>query len=200
MSIMVGVGRGAQSGVLIWDAEALDRMEKVDTVEVDKTGTLTEGKPQVAKLVTANGQTEEYLMRFAGGIKKGSEHPLAHAILEKAKAIDLKLPDAEGLVSPNGKGVTGSIDGKQVLLGNRLLVEAEAVDITDFENEAEALHKNGSTVIFAAVDGNVAGLLAIADPVKETTKAAIFVLQKDDIRVVMLSVIIVPQLKQLPTS
>jgi len=187
MSIMVGVGRGAQSGVLIRDAEALERMEKVDTVVVDKTGTLTEGKPQVTKLVTANGLSEEDLMRFAGGIEKGSEHPLAHAILEKAKAMDLKLPDAEGFDSPNGKGVTGSIDGKRVLLGNRLLMKAEAVDITGFESEAEALRRDGATVIFAAVDGTVAGLLAIADPIKETTKAAILALQKDGIRVVMLT-------------
>ncbi|HSG92961.1 MAG TPA: copper-translocating P-type ATPase, partial [Methylotenera sp.] len=187
MSIMVGVGRGAQSGILIRDAEALERMEKVDTVVVDKTGTLTEGKPQVTKLVTVNGLSKEDLMRFAGGIEKGSEHPLAHAILEKAKAMDLKLPDAEGFDSPNGKGVTGSIDGKRVLLGNRLLMEAEAVDITDFENEAEALRRDGATVIFAAVDGNVAGLLAIADPVKETSKAAILALQKEGIHVVMLT-------------
>ncbi|HSG93269.1 MAG TPA: heavy metal translocating P-type ATPase [Methylotenera sp.] len=187
MSIMVGVGRGAQSGILIRDAEALERMEKVDTVVVDKTGTLTEGKPQVTKLVTANGLSEADLMRFAGGIEKGSEHPLAHAILEKAKAMDLKLPDAEGFDSLNGKGVTGSIYGKRVLLGNRLLMEAESVDIADFENEAEALRKDGATVIFAAVDGNVAGLLAIADPVKETTKAAILALQKEGVHVVMLT-------------
>ena len=128
MSIMVGVGRGAQSGVLIRDAEALERMEKIDTVVVDKTGTLTEGKPQVTKLVTANGLSEADLMRYAGGLEKGSEHPLAHAILEKARVMNLKLPDAEDFDSPNGKGVTGSIDGQRVLLGNRMLMEAEAVD------------------------------------------------------------------------
>ena len=187
MSIMVGVGRGAQSGVLIRDAEALERMEKIDTVVVDKTGTLTEGKPQVTKLVTANGLSEADLMRYAGGLEKGSEHPLAHAILEKARVMNLKLPDAEDFDSPNGKGVTGSIDGKRVLLGNRLLMEAEAVDITDFENEADTLRRDGATVIFAAVAGKVAGLLAIADPVKETTQAAILALQKEGIRVVMLT-------------
>jgi Cu+-exporting ATPase len=187
MSIMVGVGRGAQSGVLIRDAEALERMEKVDTVVVDKTGTLTEGKPQVTKLVTANGLSEADLMRFAGGIEKGSEHPLAHAILEKAKVMDLKLPVAEGFDSPNGKGVTGSIDGQRVLLGNRLLMDAEAVDTADFETEADALRRDGATVIFAAVDGKVAGLVAIADPIKETSQAAISALKKDGIRVVMLT-------------
>lgn len=187
MSIMVGVGRGAQSGVLIRDAEALERMEKVDTVVVDKTGTLTEGKPRVTKLVPAEGFTEEDLMRFAGGLEKGSEHPLAHAILDKAKSMNLKLPDAENFDSPNGKGVTGKIDGQRVLLGNRLLMESGNVDTSDFEREAEQLRKDGATVIFAAVDGKVCGLLAIADPIKETTEAAISALQKEGIRVVMLT-------------
>ena len=187
MSIMVGVGRGAQNGVLIRDAEALERMEKVDTVVVDKTGTLTEGKPQVTKLVPAEGFSEQELMRFAGGLEKGSEHPLAHAVLEKARAMELTLPDAEGFDSPNGKGVTGKIEGQQVLIGNRLLMEAEGVDTSGFESEAEQLRKDGATVIFAAVDGKVAGLLAIADPVKETTEAAISALQQDGIRVVMLT-------------
>ncbi|MCL1488839.1 MAG: cadmium-translocating P-type ATPase [Marinobacter sp.] len=187
MSIMVGVGRGAQSGVLIRDAEALERMEKVDTVVVDKTGTLTEGKPQVTKLVPANGFSDEDLMRYAGGLEKGSEHPLAHAILDKATTMELKLPDAEDFDSPNGKGVTGKIDGKKVLLGNRLLMESESVDTSAFEEEADQLRKDGATVIFAAVDGSVCGLLAIADPVKETTEAAIAALQKEGIRVVMLT-------------
>lgn len=187
MSIMVGIGRGAQIGVLIRDAEALERMEKVDTVVVDKTGTLTEGKPQVTKLITAKGFSDEDLMRYAGGLEKGSEHPLAHAILEKAKTMELTLAVAEDFDSPNGKGVTGKIDDKRVLLGNRLLMEAEGVDTAAFEEQAEHLRKDGATVIFAAVDGNVCGLLAIADPIKETSEAAITALQKDGIRVVMLT-------------
>ena len=187
MSIMVGVGRGAQIGVLIRDAEALERMEKVDTVVVDKTGTLTEGKPQVTQLVTADGFSDEDLMRYAAGLEKGSEHPLAHAILEKAKAMELKLSDAEDFDSPNGKGVTGKIDGKRVLLGNRLLMESEDVDTSAFDKEADELRKDGATVIFAAVDGKVCGVLAIADPVKETTAAAIAALQKEGVRVVMLT-------------
>lgn len=187
MSIMVGIGRGAQIGVLIRDAEALERMEKVDTVVVDKTGTLTEGKPQVTKLITAKGFSDEDLMRYAGGLEKGSEHPLAHAILERAKTMELTLAVAEDFDSPNGKGVTGKIDGKRVLLGNRLLMEAEGVDTSAFEEQAEHLRKDGATVIFAAVDGNVCGLLAIADPIKETSEAAIIALQKDGIRVVMLT-------------
>ncbi len=187
MSIMVGVGRGAQSGVLIRDAEALERMEKVDTVVVDKTGTLTEGKPQVTRLVPAEGFSDEDLMRFVGGLEKSSEHPLAHAILDKAKAMELKLPDAEGFDSPNGKGVAGKIGGQPVLVGNKLLMESEGVDTSDFDGEADQLRKDGATVIFAAVDGKIRGLLAIADPVKETTEAAISALQKRGIRVVMLT-------------
>jgi Cu+-exporting ATPase len=187
MSIMVGVGRGAQNGVLIRDAEALERMEKVNTVVVDKTGTLTEGKPQVTKLVPAKGFSEEDLMRYAGGLEKGSEHPLAHAILDKAKTMELTVPDAEDFDSPNGKGVTGKIDGKSVLLGNRLLMESQNVDTSAFEEDADRLRKDGATVIFAAVEAQVCGLIAIADPVKETTEAAITALQKDGIRVVMLT-------------
>lgn len=187
MSIMVGVGRGAQSGVLIRNAEALERMEKVDTVVVDKTGTLTEGKPQVTKLVPLNDFSETQLMRYAGGLEKGSEHPLAHAILEKAKAMQLTLPDAEGFDSPNGKGVTGNIDGKRILIGNRLLMESESVDTSAFEEQANQLRMDGATVIFAAADGQLCGLIAIADPIKETTKQAITALHKDGIRVVMLT-------------
>lgn len=187
MSIMVGVGRGAQSGVLIRDAEALERMEKVNTVVVDKTGTLTEGKPQVTQLVPAEQYDEQTLMRFAGGLEKGSEHPLAHAILEKAKSMELELPEAEDFDSPNGKGVTGRIDGQRVQLGNRLLMEAEDITTADFDEEADRLREDGATVIYAAVDGKVAGLLAIADPVKETTETAIRALQEDGVRVVMLT-------------
>jgi len=187
MSIMVGVGRGAQGGVLIRDAESLERMEKVDTVVVDKTGTLTEGEPRVTRLVPATGTSEASLMRLAGGLEKGSEHPLARAILDKAKGMGIELPDAQDFDAPNGKGVTGVIDGQRVLLGNRLLMEAEGVPLDDFEQEADSLRRDGATVIFAAVDGAVSGLVAIADPVKETTEAAIRALQDGGIRVVMLT-------------
>ncbi len=187
MSIMVGVGRGAQSGVLIRDAEALEHMEKVDTVVVDKTGTLTEGKPQVTKLVPLNGFSETELMHYAAGLEKGSEHPLAHAILDKAEAMQLTVPDAEDFDSPNGKGVTGKIDGKKILLGNRLLMEAENVDISAFAEQADQLRIDGATALFAAVEGQICGLLAIADPIKETTHAAIAALHQEGIRVVMLT-------------
>jgi Cu+-exporting ATPase len=187
MSIMVGVGRGAQSGVLIRSAEALERLEKVDTLVIDKTGTLTEGRPQVTEVRPASGLTEEELLRMAGSLEKGSEHPLANAIVEKAQSLGLALPDAIDFDSPNGKGVIGNVEGREVLLGNRLLMEFKRVDISAHEAEAEQLREDGATVIFAAVDGKFAGLLAIADPIKATTAEAISALQSVGIRVVMLT-------------
>tara|TARA_B100000700_G_scaffold326219_1_gene437097 strand:+ start:4687 stop:7005 length:2319 start_codon:yes stop_codon:yes gene_type:complete len=187
MSIMVGVGRGAQAGVLIRDAEALERLEKVDTVVVDKTGTLTEGKPRVTELRPAEGFDKQELLRLAAGVERGSEHPLAQAIVERAKEDGVEPTEATDFDSPNGKGVTGRIDGHRVALGNRLLMESESVALAEQEDEAERLRGDGATVIFAAVDGHLAGLLAIADPVKETTEEAIRALQADGIRVVMLT-------------
>ncbi|MES3006835.1 MAG: copper-translocating P-type ATPase [Pseudomonadota bacterium] len=187
MSIMVGVGRGAQSGVLIRSAEALERLEKVDTLVIDKTGTLTEGRPQVTGVRLADGLTAEELLRLAGSLEKGSEHPLANAIVEKAQALGLTLPDATEFDSPNGKGVIGKVEGREVLLGNRLLMEFKRVDISAHEAEAEQLREDGATVIFVAVDGRFAGLLAIADPIKATTAEAISALQSVGIRVVMLT-------------
>jgi len=187
MSIMVGVGRGAQAGVLIRDAEALERLEKVDTVVVDKTGTLTEGKPRVTELRPAEGFDAQELLRLAAGLERGSEHPLAQAIVDKAKDDDVTLSEATEFDAPNGKGVTGQIDGYHIALGNRLLMESEGVDLSEQAEEADRLRGDGATVIFAAVDSRLAGLLAIADPVKETTEAAIRALQADGIRVVMLT-------------
>ncbi|KPQ25964.1 MAG: copper-translocating P-type ATPase [Halomonas sp. HL-48] len=187
MSIMVGVGRGAQLGVLIRDAEALERLEKVDTVVVDKTGTLTEGKPRVTELVTTESIAEAELLRLAASLERGSEHPLAHAIVEKAKQAEVKLAEASDFEAPNGKGVIGQVDGKRVALGNRLLMESEGVDTRSQDAHADQLRGDGATVIFASVDGRLAGLLAIADPVKETTEEAIQSLQADGIRVVMLT-------------
>lgn len=187
MSIMVGIGRGAQGGVLIRDAEALERLEKVDTIVIDKTGTLTEGKPRVTELRPAEGFDERELLRLAAGLERGSEHPLASAIVEKAKEEKLDLPKASDFDSPNGKGVTGKIDDKKVALGNRALMESEQIDIAAWTDEAEKLRGDGATVIFAAVDGKVAGLIAIADPIKKTTADAIKSLQKEGLRVVMLT-------------
>ena len=187
MSIMVGVGRGAQLGVLIRDAEALDRLEKVDTVVVDKTGTLTEGKPRVTELILTEGIAESELLRLAASLERGSEHPLAHAIVEQAKEAEVKLTEALDFEAPNGMGVIGQIDGKRIALGNRLLMESEGVNTQSQDTHADQLRSDGATVIFASIDGNLAGLLAIADPVKETTEEAIRSLQADGIRVVMLT-------------
>ena len=187
MSIMVGVGRGAQLGVLIRDAEALERLEKVDTVVVDKTGTLTEGKPRVTELILTEGIAESELLSLAASLERGSEHPLAHAIVEKAKEAEVKLTEALDFEAPNGMGVIGQIDGKRIALGNRLLMESEGVNTQSQDTHSDQLRSDGATVIFASIDGNLAGLLAIADPVKETTEEAIRSLQADGIRVVMLT-------------
>jgi Cu+-exporting ATPase len=187
MSIMVGVGRGAQAGVLIRNAEALERLEKVDTVVIDKTGTLTEGRPQITGIHPASGFDQDTLLQFGASLERSSEHPLAEAMLAKAGELQLTLSEAEGFHAINGKGVTGKIDGKQIALGNRLLMEDGAVDLSDCADGAETLRHDGATVIFIAINGQYAGLFAIADPIKETTAAAIRALQQDGLRVVMLT-------------
>jgi P-type Cu+ transporter len=187
MSIMVGVGRGAQAGVLIRNAEALERLEKVDTVVIDKTGTLTEGRPQVTGIHAASGFDENTLLRLGASLERSSEHPLAEAMLAKAVELELTLSEPENFQALNGKGVTGRVEGTQVILGNRLLMEGEAVDLSACADSAEALRHDGATVIFIAINGQYAGLFAIADPIKETTAAAIRALQHDGLRVVMLT-------------
>jgi P-type Cu+ transporter len=187
MSIMVGVGRGAQAGVLIRDAEALQRLEKVDTVVIDKTGTLTEGKPKVTAARPAESFDEAELLRLAAGVERHSEHPIAQAIMDRAAELELAVPQADEFDAYNGKGVVAGIDGRRVALGNRLLMDDEGVDLSAQADEAEQLRHDGATVIFVAVDGGLAGLVAIADPVKDTTAAAIRALQEDGIRVVMLT-------------
>ncbi|NGX14891.1 heavy metal translocating P-type ATPase [Wenzhouxiangella sp. XN24] len=187
MSIMVGVGRGAQAGILVRNAEALELLEKADTVVIDKTGTLTEGKPRVTAVRTAEGFEERELVRLAAALERGSEHPLAEAIIEHARALRLELPASEGFDSPQGKGVVGEIEARRIALGNRLLMENEGVDIAAQAEAAESLRHDGATVIFAAVDGRIAGLIAIADPIKETTAAAVKALHDEGIRVVMLT-------------
>ncbi|MFT6955681.1 MAG: Cu+-exporting ATPase [Halieaceae bacterium] len=186
-SMMVGIGRGAQAGVLIRDAGALERLEKVDTVVIDKTGTLTEGKPRVTAIQPAEGFDEDLLLRLAAGLERGSEHPLASAIMDKARELKLDLPETTDFESPNGKGVVGQVEGRRVALGNRLLMDGEQVDLSSHADEAESLRQDGATVIFAAVEGRIAGLIAIADPVKANTAAAIRGLQEEGIRVVMLT-------------
>ncbi|MBN8521633.1 MAG: copper-translocating P-type ATPase [Alphaproteobacteria bacterium] len=186
MSIMVGVGRGAQAGVLIKNAEALERMEKVDTLVVDKTGTLTEGKPKVTHIV-AQGLSESDLLSLAASLEQGSEHPLAHAIITAAKEKNLTIAKASEFDSPTGKGIVGRIDGKSVALGNIRLMEDLKVDVSSLIKQADDLRRNGATVIFVALDHAPAGLLAIADPIKATTPQAVKELRSAGIRVVMLT-------------
>ena len=187
MSIMVGVGRGAEAGVLIKNAEALERMEKVDTLVVDKTGTLTEGRPAVTSIVPASGFDEDQLLRLAASVERSSEHPLAAAIVEAAAARNITLDTATDFDAPSGKGVTARVDGKTVALGNARFLSELNVDVGQLADKADELRKEGATAIFAAVDGKAAGIVAIADPVKETTRAALDALRDDGLRVVMLT-------------
>ena len=187
MSIMVGVGRGASLGVLIKNAEALERFEKVDTLVVDKTGTLTEGRPKVTAIVAVAGISESELLRLAASVERSSEHPLALAIVNAANDRGIALGDAANFDSPVGKGVTGTVEGKRLILGSHRIMEEEGVDVTAMTAKAEELRNDGATVIFTAIDGRLAGLFAIADPIKATTPDAVKALIEDGIRVVMLT-------------
>ncbi len=187
MSIMVGVGRGAQAGVLIRHAEALERLEKVDTLVVDKTGTLTVGKPTVVAVRPAPGVSEETLLRFAASLERGSEHPLAAAIVRAAADRNLALGNVEGFESFAGKGVAGMVDRRKVVLGNRPMMEAAHIDVGALQGAVDDLRRDGATAIFAALDGKAGGVIAIADPVKATTPDAVRVLKEMGVRVVMLT-------------
>ncbi|WP_426131394.1 copper-transporting P-type ATPase [Pararhizobium sp. PWRC1-1] len=187
MSIMVGVGRGAGLGVLIKNAEALERFEKIDTLVVDKTGTLTEGKPKVTSMAAINGFTESELLRLAATLERASEHPLATAIVNAATEQQLVLGVAEDFDSPVGKGVTGSVDGRRLIIGSHRIMEEAHIDVSALTSQAEAMRGEGATVIFIAIDGRVGGLLAISDPIKTTTPDAVQALLKAGVRVVMLT-------------
>jgi Cu+-exporting ATPase len=187
MSIMVGVGKGAMGGVLIRSAEALERMEKVDTLVVDKTGTLTEGRPRVVAVVAAPDMSETTVLLLAASLERSSEHPLAAAIVAAARDRSLALKEATGFASVTGKGVTGSVDGHTVALGNAGLMEDLRVELGSLATEAEAQRKMGATALFLAVDGKPAGVIAIADPIKPTTQAALDGLRADNVRIVMLT-------------
>jgi P-type Cu+ transporter len=187
MSIMVGIGRGAEAGVLIKNAEALERMEKIDTLVVDKTGTLTEGKPKVVAIVAAAGFGETDILRLAASVERSSEHPLADAIMRAAKERDLTLATVEAFDSPTGKGVTGKVDGRTVQLGNAAFLGLLAIETDSLEAEAEKLRADGATVINIAIDGKLAGVLAIADPVKASTADALKALAAEGIKVIMLT-------------
>jgi P-type Cu+ transporter len=187
MSIMVGVGRGAQAGVLIKNAEALERMEKIDTLVVDKTGTLTEGKPKVVAIVTAQGFEESEILRLAASVERASEHPLADAIVRSARERKLDLSKVEQFDSPTGKGATGKADGNTVLLGNSNFLRAAGIDTQPLNEQGERLREEGATVINMAVNGKLAGLFAIADPVKQSTPDALTALAAEGVKVIMLT-------------
>jgi Cu+-exporting ATPase len=187
MSIMVGVGRGARAGVLIKNAEALERFEKIDTIIVDKTGTLTLGKPKVTAIRPANGFDEAEILRLAASLENASEHPLAAAIVNEAKERSIALASVGDFDSPTGKGVMGKVAGHAVALGNARFLAELGADASALQGEADALRRDGATAIFVAVDGRAAGVLAIADPIKETTPEAIAALHRLGIHVVMLT-------------
>jgi len=187
MSIMVGVGRGAQQGVLIRDAAALEGMEKVDILVVDKTGTLTEGRPKVVTLQAVNGFQENALLQKLASVERASEHPLADAIVAEAKERKLSLLPVVDFDTPLGKGVTGVVDGARVVCGSAKFISESGVDIASLESAAEAVRAKAATVIFVAIDGRLAGFVGIADPIRATTPQAIAALRKENIRVVMLT-------------
>jgi len=187
MSIMVGVGRGAHAGILIRDAEALERMESVDTLVIDKTGTLTEGKPKVVSVIAADGFDESELLRLAASIEQGSEHPLAQAILKAASERKFALTAVSGFASPSGKGATGTVEGRKIALGNAMLMSELNVTTSNIDAAAEAARQDGATAIYVAVDGCAAGVIAIADPIKPSAKAALQALRGEGLRVVMLT-------------
>jgi P-type Cu+ transporter len=187
MSIMVGTGRGARAGVLIKNAEALEVLERVDTLVVDKTGTLTEGKPRLASITPAPGQAEAELLRLAASLEQGSEHPLAAAITRAAREKGLSLTGAQSFESQTGKGATGKVEGKAVAIGNQALVRELGLDPAVLAGHVEELRRDGQTVVFVVIDGRPAGLLGIADPIKESAPAAIADLRKAGLRVMMIT-------------
>ncbi len=187
MSIMVGVGKGAGAGVLIKSAESLERMEKVNTLVVDKTGTLTEGKPKVTAVTPANGLTEGDVLRFAASLEQSSEHPLAAAVVAAAKEKGIAVEEPGDFNSVTGKGVTGKVAGRAVALGNAKLMADQNVDMGGLSAKADELRGSGATALFVAVDGKPGGIIAIADPIKATTRAALDSLRADGIHIVMLT-------------
>ncbi|MGE5721835.1 MAG: heavy metal translocating P-type ATPase [Sphingomonadales bacterium] len=187
MSIMVGTGRGASAGVLVKNAEALELMEKIDTLVVDKTGTLTLGKPKLVRVRAVGGLAEDDLLTLAASLERGSEHPLAAAIVEGAQERGLELADSTEFESATGKGVSGLVGGRRVALGNRVLMNDVGADTGPLETEADKMRSDGEGVMFVAVDGRLAGLVAVADPVKDSAAAAVAALRSDGVRVVMLT-------------
>ncbi len=187
MSIMVGTGRGATTGVLIKNAEALEIMEKIDTLVVDKTGTLTEGRPKLMEVVAQAGFDEDTVLKFGASLERNSEHPLAAAIVEGAKTKGEGLIDVIDFQSVTGKGVTGKIDGRQVAIGNVRLFEDLSIEYDSLKVKAEELRQDGQTAMFVAIDENAAGILSVADPIKSSTPEAIKALHEEGIQIVMLT-------------
>jgi Cu+-exporting ATPase len=187
MSIMVGVGRGAHAGVLVKNAEALERMERVDTLVVDKTGTLTEGRPTVVAIRTADGFAEDDLLRIAASLERPSEHPLAAAIVRAAEERGMTLASPHGFDSPTGKGVIGIVEGKTVVIGNAPFLAERNIDAGTLSADADRLRGDGATVIHVGIAGRVAGVIAIADPIKATTLEALEGLRQRGVHVVMLT-------------
>ncbi len=187
MSIMVGVGRGAQAGVLIRDAEALERLEKVDTIIVDKTGTLTEGKPSVTSIVTVEGQDEAELLRLAASVEQASEHPLAAAIVKATKERKIELAKVMGFDAPSGKGAIGMVERKRLAIGNAKFMGELNIAVDSLSDKSDALRNDGATTVFVAINGKLAGIIGIADTVKSTTPQALAALRDAGIRIVMLT-------------
>lgn len=188
MSIMVGIGRGAKEGVLIKNAEVLETLEKVDTVVVDKTGTLTEGRPKLTECIPAGSVSEEDLLRFAASVEQNSEHPLAHAIVIGARDRKLSVPTVDQFNSVTGGGVYGTVEGKKILIGKRaLLADKNVQNLAALDSRANELQKQGRTVMFVAVDQQFAGLVAVSDPIKESTAEAVKSLHKLGLRIIMLT-------------
>jgi Cu+-exporting ATPase len=187
MSIGVGVGKGAGVGVLIKSADALEGMEKVDTLVVDKTGTLTEGRPKVTSIVAMAGFQQADILALAASLERSSEHPLGAAVVGAAKVTNATLEEPTEFNSITGKGVTGKVGGRVVALGNAKLMADVQASMGEAEKQADLLRHDGATILFAAIDGKLAGMIAIADPIKSSTRAALDDLRKDGIRIVMLT-------------
>jgi Cu+-exporting ATPase len=187
MSIMVGVGRGAQAGVLIKNAEALERLEMVDTLVVDKTGTLTQGKPAVTAIIPAKSFDENELLRLAASVERASEHPLAAAVVAAAQDRKLPLISVTDFDAPAGKGALGMVDGRRLTIGNAAFLREQSINVSELIATAEDLRREGATSIFVGIDGRAAGVIAIADPIKPSTPAALAALKADGVRVVMLT-------------
>ncbi|MET0970746.1 MAG: heavy metal translocating P-type ATPase [Tardiphaga sp.] len=187
MSIMVGIGRGARAGILVRDAQALERLEAIDTIVLDKTGTLTEGKPKLVAITPARGFDENALLRLAAGVEGASEHPLATAIVTEATRRGLERGDLGGFTSYSGKGAAGRIDGKRVALGNAALMSELNIDTSHLDAGAERDRQNGATAIFVAIDGAAAGVIAVADPINPSARQALAALRGDGLRILMLT-------------